>query len=153
MYKIYTVKDSETLSSIANKLRISVDELRKINGFSRNYEIKLNEQIIVPSTSADPFDLYIVKKGDSLYGISQLFNIKVDDLANLNGLDKENYLYPGQELIIPKESVNFYITKDGDTLRTAALNLKTSIENLIVENELIYLLPNQLLISNRKQQN
>ena len=153
MYKIYTVKNSDTIISIANKLRITPDELRKINGFPRSYEVKVGEQIIIPSVRVEPFDVYIVKKGDTLYGIAQLYKLRVDDLAKLNGIEKDDYLYPGQELIIPKENISFYITKDGDTIRTVALELKATPAELIVENELIYLLPNQLLIYSKTTTN
>lgn len=146
MYKIYTVLENETLSSIAQNFKTSVAELRKINDFPINYEVKTGEQIIVPSSRTSPFQKYVVKKGDTLYSISKSFNLSVDDLASLNGMDKDDFLYPNQELLVPMENVKVHITKEGDTLGSVLTKLSTTPEKLMAENEVIYLFPNQLLI-------
>jgi LysM repeat protein len=43
---------------------------------------------------------YVVQPGDSLWRISHRFNISVDALKSINQL-YNNYIYPGQQLIIP----------------------------------------------------
>ena len=62
------------------------------------------------------YTLYEIKKGDSLYKISKEFNVNTKLLSELNGLNLDDYIYPGQTLLIPKKDVSYYITKDGDTL-------------------------------------
>lgn len=62
------------------------------------------------------YSLYEIKKGDSLYKISKEFNVNTKLLAELNGLNMDDYIYPQQVLLIPKRDVSYYITKDGDTI-------------------------------------
>jgi LysM repeat protein len=69
------------------------------------------------------FNVYVVKKGDSLYKIAMAYNTTVDVLKNANNLASE-MIYPNQILFIPKrgsgnhQSSNIYQTIEGDTLRT-----------------------------------
>ena len=103
--------------------------------------------IVVPKLVEDDyFTTYIIKKGDNLYEIARRYNSSVDVLLNANGLEKDDYLYPGQELLIPKEGIGMYITKDGETLVDVSKKLGTTQSSLIQDNEKIYLLPEQLII-------
>ncbi len=146
MYIIYTAKEGENILSITNRLGITPDEIRKINGFPPNYEVAPGEQIIVPSVSADPFDNYMVKKGDSLYQIAQDYNIDVNDLAKLNGIDPDDFIYPNQELLVPKENVLFYITQQGDTVDKIRQQFPSDFEQFFRNNKYIYLVPDQVLV-------
>lgn len=46
--------------------------------------------------------LYIVRKGDSVYKIAQRFGTTVNAIVRLNNLQNPNLIYPGQRLLIPK---------------------------------------------------
>ena len=105
MYKIYKVSMGDTLSSIAKKFNTTIDNLQNINGIDY---INMGELIIVPNNSNnDFFDIYTIEKGDSLYKIAQKYNISLIDLLNINGLDKDNYIYPGQEVLVPKKKYKY----------------------------------------------
>lgn len=76
------------------------------------------------------FNVYVVKKGDSLYKIAMAYNTTVDVLKNANNLASET-IYPNQIIFIPKRnsggnhhSSNIYQTMEGDTLRTLFEKLK-----------------------------
>ena len=96
------------------------------------------------------YSFYEIKKGDSLYKISKEYNVNTKLLAELNGLNLDDYIYPGQTILIPKRDVSYYITKDGDTLSTVADKFKRSISELTSMNGTIYLLPGQLMINKTK---
>ena len=49
------------------------------------------------------FTDYTVQKGDTLFNISQKFNISWNTLATLNNLKSPFYLKPGQTLKVPKQ--------------------------------------------------
>jgi murein DD-endopeptidase MepM/ murein hydrolase activator NlpD len=49
-YSLYTVSPNETLYSIARNRGVTVQGLRDINGFSRDYVLKSGERIKVPGT-------------------------------------------------------------------------------------------------------
>ena len=146
MYKIYTVKDGEDILAIANKVGISPAEIRKINGFPENYEVSMGEQLIIPSISISPFDNYIVIKGDTLYQIAKKYNIRVDDLAKLNGIDSDEFIYPNQKLLVPKENMSFYITQEGDTVDKIRQQFPTDYGSIFKTNKYIYLIPDQVLV-------
>ena len=48
-------------------------------------------------------------------------------------------------LLIPKKDVSYYITKDGDTLDIVSKIFDTSVENIILSNKTIYLMPEQMI--------
>ena len=80
-------------------------------------------------------DVYIVKKGDTLWGISNQFGVSVTELAELNGVDA-NTLKVGQSLIIPMNSgtnpdnMFMYTVKKGDSLYSIAKKYGTSVDNI-----------------------
>lgn len=92
------------------------------------------------------FDYYTVKNGDTLYNISSGNNIDVSLLAQLNGFNKDDYIYPNQVLLVPKAGSVIYITANGDTLSEVAKGLGVSVMDLINQNDNIYLQPEQLII-------
>ncbi len=144
MYKIYEVSKGDTLESIAKKFNTTVSNLQDIN--DKDY-IVLGELIIVPNnTKREWFDIYTVQKGDSLYKIAKEYNISLEDLLSINGLDKENYIYPGQEIIVPKKDVNIIVTRELETIDSASQRLGLDNNELVYQNDKIYLMPEQLLI-------
>jgi LysM repeat protein len=60
----------------------------------------------VPSTSNSVRNniAYVVKAGDTLWGISRRFRLTVDELKSMNGLYND-YVHVGQQLIIPGPNV------------------------------------------------
>lgn len=114
MYQIYQVGYNETLGSISNKLGIPEDELRRLNGIGDNDRIREGSYIIIPTTKSSNYTSYIVKPNDNLYQIARLNNIDLDSLLTLNGLNKSDYIYPNQEILIPTSKM--YITKENDNI-------------------------------------
>ena len=92
------------------------------------------------------FTYYTIEKGDNLYDISRRYNINPKLLAAINGIKDDEYIYPGQELMIPKSGYSYYITGEGDTLSGVAGAFRTDIANLTRLNSTIYLLPEQILV-------
>ena len=102
-------------------------------------------------------NIYIVKKGDSLYSIAQKYNTTAEELKRINNLDS-NQLVIGQQLIIPTlEDIeeNYYIVKAGDNLYSIAnkynisVNELKSINNLVSDN--LYIGQKILLVSNESK--
>ena len=150
MYKIYQVGYGDTVESIANMLGISVEELNTINGFNGN-KLMMGDLIIVPnkSNTSDVFIKYKIKNGETLYMIAKNNDIDVDTLALLNGLNKDDYIYVDQEIIIPKDTIDVYVTRKGDTIDMVLSNLNTTLEKLKENNNDIYLKEDQLIIHKR----
>ena len=92
------------------------------------------------------FTYYTIEKGDNLYEISKKYNINPKLLAAINGIKDNEYIYPGQELIIPKSGYSYYITAEGETLSGVTEAFRTSTDNMLRYNKTIYLLPDQILV-------
>ena len=95
------------------------------------------------------FDYYTIDKGDNLYKISRKYNINPNLLASLNGLDMNDYIYPGQTLLIPNSNSNYNITKQGDTLDMVSKTFNVSNSKLLDDNKTIYLLEGQMLVNKK----
>ena len=149
MYDKYTIKNGDTLDIIAKKFNMPVDMLKDINNINSN-NLSIGTQIIVPKNKESYFEYYVIEKGDNLYQIGLKYNINPELLATLNGLNMEDFIYPGQEILIPKNGYSYYITTQGDTLNIVADRFNTSKEMVIKENDTIYLLPDQLLAKKNK---
>ena len=107
-----------------------------------NYKIKEGDQIIIPAGSGN-FGTYIVKKGDNLYELAKKYNTTAKQLQMLNGFDEDEYIYPGESIVVPNENTRFYITEEGESLNKVLNTL--GVPNPL-ENQNIYLLPNQLIV-------
>ena len=92
---------------------------------------------------------YEIKKGDTLYAISKEYNVNTKLLAELNGLNIDDYIYPGQVILIPLKNVSYYITKKGDTLKNVSNTFNVSEEDLVGQNETIYLEEGQMIYYRR----
>ena len=93
MYRIYQVEYGDTLDKIANKVGSSTDDIKTINGFNSDADLIVGSLIVVPKEENQVFSSYKVKKGDSLYEIAKANNISVDLLSQVNGLEKDEYIY------------------------------------------------------------
>ena len=78
---------------------------------------------------------YIVKAGDTLYGISNQFGVNVNDLAELNNI-RGSFLNVGQVLKIPSKSgtnpsnMFIYTVKKGDSLYSIAQRFNTTVKEI-----------------------
>lgn len=144
MYEYYIIEEGDTLDSIANKLMISKDVIKELNGNDINFVP--GNILVVPKTVSKYFDYYKVAKGDTLYKIANDNKIDANLLAILNGININDYIYPNQTLLIPKAGSSLYITAVGDTLSEVANGFNVSTNELISQNEKIYLQPEQLIV-------
>lgn len=145
MYKIYQVESGETLESIASKLGTDIDTLKQINGIIGNVSLMPGSFIIIPMVD-DRFVTYTVKQGDTIYSISKNYNVDPNMILKMNGLNKDDYIYPNQQIMIPNTNYNFYITEKGDTLTKVSDALGKSISEIVNSNEMIYLESDQMII-------
>ncbi len=99
---IYIVKSGDTLYSIANRYKTTVDEIKRLNNLKTN-TLSIGQKISLPTSSGEtPASLknYIVKSGDNLYSIAQKNNTTVNEIIQLNNL-KSTLLSIGQTLKLP----------------------------------------------------
>ncbi|GGC88377.1 cell wall-binding protein YocH [Thalassobacillus devorans] len=85
---------------------------------------------------------YVVNKGDTLWGISQEYNLTVETLKDLNNL-KSNTIYPDDKLTVSNEegtpavsSADYYTVKSGDTLWGISQDHGVSVNELKKWNQI-----------------
>ncbi len=93
---IYVVQSGDSIFSIANKYRVTMDSIRITNGLS-------SDQIVPGQDLLIPTDQYIVQPGDSLYVISQMAMVPIERIKAYNGL-QSNALTIGMQLYLPPRS-------------------------------------------------
>lgn len=133
----YTVKSGDSLWSISRKFGVTVNELKKVNNLSSNL-LSIGQNLIIPgkknNTSSNE---YVVKKGDTLYGIANKYNVSVDNLKSYNNLSTDS-LSIGQKIKIPDNKVNSneYVVKSGDSLYSISRKYGVSVDELMSVNNL-----------------
>ena len=143
---IYIVEQGDTIESIGRKYNIPVIEIIRANNLREPYLLTIGQSLTIPTNLYNIFNYYTVKQGDTLYSIAQQENTTVDLISSINGLNPNEYIYEGQTLLIPKQEIELYVTKDGDTIDTIAEHFSAPSVDVIYSNNDIYLLPGQLII-------
>lgn len=148
--EIYIVRQGDTLESIASFYNIPASEIIRANNLQYPYTLTTDMALNIPVSIINIFDYYNIKQGDTLYSIAEKNNISVNNLSSINGLDVNEYIYPGQTILIPKPNVVTYITSMGDTLTKVAEFFNTTKQDIINNNSNIYLLPEQLIVLRKR---
>lgn len=99
--QIYVVQYGDTLSQIALEYGTTVENLASINNIQNVNLIYVGQIIKIPSSSYDmSHSLYVVKRGDTLWGISRRFGVSIAQIVMLNRIANPNLIYPGNVLRI-----------------------------------------------------
>jgi lysM domain protein len=145
----YTVKEGDTLESIAKVFRVSPSDIKFLNptlekGLQKGMLLIIPGDEISYFNKKQPtgFEKYIVKDKETLYGLAQRFHITQDDLRRYNMILYKKELRKGQEITIPlyrdapkeiskgKEGLTRYIVKPGEGLWRIAQNYGVTQETL-----------------------
>jgi LysM repeat protein len=110
----HKIQKGETAYFIAQKYKVSVEEIYKLNPESQN-GIKDSQIIKIPvhsseKTNSDQQITHIVGEKETLYGLSKQYHVSVEAIQNANQAILVNGLQVGQELNIPNSS-NFSKTE------------------------------------------
>ncbi|EME8184250.1 LysM peptidoglycan-binding domain-containing protein [Enterococcus faecium] len=180
----YTVKAGESVWSVANKNGITMNQLIEWNNIKNNF-IYPGQQLIVKggnstntntgsttsaakpntpntsattSTSSSGNTMYTVKAGESVWSVANKHHITMDQLIEWNNI-KNNFIYPGQQVIVKKGSSQTtnqqspagsktYTVKSGESVWGVADSHGITMAQLIewnnIKNNFIY--PGQTLI-------
>lgn len=95
--QIYNVESGDNLSSISEKLGVTVDHLVNLNNI-KNPNLIYPGQALKYNTKNNNYKLYEVKEGDNLWNISVALRVDIDGLISLNGLTNPSLIFPGQVL-------------------------------------------------------
>ena len=129
----YTVVKGDSLYAIANKYKVSVQDIIDANNL-KSTALSVGQKLITPTQITN--DLYTVKSGDSLYKIANQYGVTVEDLKKENNLTNNN-LSVGQVLKIPStNNYQTYTVKSGDSLYSIARQYNTTVSDIQALNNL-----------------
>lgn len=92
----YTIREGETLSSVARRVGVPVDVLSLFNGISDPDRLKAGTVLRIPP-------IHAVRKGETLYGIARDYSVTLARLLELNKLLASTRIKVGSKLFIPME--------------------------------------------------
>lgn len=181
-WKRHVVKGKESLNTIARKNGTTVSTLKRINKLSsnkvaegkslvipvaseglKNYLASLDKKHLDTNITSNPKQklTHTVAPGDSLWGISQEYNVSMKKLAEWNNMDQDDVLIKGKKLVVmandglkdndlmdalipttfaapPKRSITRkikYRVRRGDSLKTISRKFHVSVRQLLSWND------------------
>ena len=81
-----------------------------------------------------------------MYSIAKDNGVDYKMLLELNGLDENDYIYPEQEIIIPKENTKLYKVQEGDSINSIEEKTGVNINKIKTPNGKIYLEKDQIIM-------
>jgi len=94
----YVVQQGDSLGSIAQQFNISLNTLLWANSLTSKSVISPGKNLIVlPITGI----LHIVRKGDTISEVAELYKGKVQEIVSFNDIGQEGEIFAGDILIIP----------------------------------------------------
>ena len=180
-WKRHIVKNNESLTSIARNNETTTSILKRINKLEsnkvekgkslvipvapegmKNYLASLDKQHVDSNITSNPKQklTHKVSTGDSLWGISQEYNVSMSKLAEWNNMDQDDVLMEGKTLVVwandglkddnlmdalipttfatpPKRSITRqikYRVRRGDSLETISSKFHVSVRQLLSWN-------------------
>lgn len=94
----YIVQSGDTLQSVAEAYKISVNTLIWANDLASSSKIKAEQSLIILPTDGT---LHIVKSGDTTSAIAQKYKAEVGNIISFNNLVNQSDIYIGDILVIP----------------------------------------------------
>ena len=92
------VGDGDTVAVIADRLHTPTDDLIKLNKLKKPYELDLDRILKIPTPKA-----YVADRGDTLTQIGRRFGLTASALAEINDMDIDQRLRPGEKIALPTE--------------------------------------------------
>ncbi len=147
-YRIHRVERKETLYSIAQQYGVTMKKLVALNpGVKKG--LKTGQEIKIPREGQEKEDMtrHTVEQGETLFALSQQYNVKIARIRELNPEVDENGLKIGQVLTIPEASPaeegssyddsRIHTVAPGETLYAISEQYHISIEKLKAANPVL----------------
>ena len=140
----HVVESGDSLWALASKYDTEVRIIKEINLLKKDI-LSIDDTLLIPlsktkSNNFIPYEMHIVSEGDTLWQLSQKYNLSVSDLAKMNSIDERSYLKLGQQLTIGNKNIHrnieskkrtiLYSVKQGDNLYKISELFDVSIKSI-----------------------
>jgi murein DD-endopeptidase MepM/ murein hydrolase activator NlpD len=158
---VYTVKEGDNLWNISRKYGVSVEVIVDINNFRDKDFLSLGQKLEIPAIGGgvsnsnqkqEPTIItYTVVKGDTLWSISQRYDVKMTSIISVNNLKEISRLSIGQKLKLPITNMDIakaegysqeaaaeiiYYVKKGESLWSISREYNVKLEAIIAANSI-----------------
>ncbi|CAM2065352.1 LysM peptidoglycan-binding domain-containing protein [Sulfidibacter corallicola] len=101
-YTYYRVQRGDTLSEIAQRHRVGLSKLLRINGFNKRSTIRVGQRVKIPNRSgvSGRVVTYRIKAGDTLSKIAARYKVSVGKIMEWNRLKSQHKITVGQKLTL-----------------------------------------------------
>jgi LysM repeat protein len=154
-----TVQPGDTLSDIADRQGISLNQLMQANGITNPDMVVAGQKLVLPGSrrataAAAPRELptapYTVKSGETISEIADRFGTSTERLIQLNGISNPNLVVAGTRLAIPGRpsssaaprstaaplNAKEHVVRSGESLSTIADSYGLPVERLVAINKI-----------------
>ncbi|GIV77158.1 LysM peptidoglycan-binding domain-containing M23 family metallopeptidase [Litorilinea aerophila] len=105
----YTVVAGDTLAGIAERFGVSLESLIQLNGIQNPDLIQVGQVLLIPGggegTAAVDLAVVYARPGESLRAVALRYGQDAAVLATLNGQEEHTSLFPGQPVLVPRETL------------------------------------------------
>jgi len=157
----HNIQEGDSLWALAKKYDTEVKIVKEIN-YLKSDVLTIGDDLLIPlskteSNSFIPYELHIVSEGDTLWSISSLYNLNINDITRMNNIDPNSFLQLGQQLSIGNKNIHrnmeskkrtiLYSVKQGDSLYKISELFDVSIKSIKDINEFknTTLMPGQII--------
>jgi len=159
---VYTVKAGDNLWNISRKYGVSVAVITDINHLGDKDLLSLGQKLEIPGVGGGIPDsnqkeeptiiVYTVVKGDTLWGISQRYDVNMSTIISSNNLKEITRLSIGQKLELPITNMDIakaegysqgneaeeiiYYVKKGESLWSISHEYNVKLEAIIAANRI-----------------
>jgi len=158
----YTVKAGDTLWNISRKYGVSVEVISSVNNLKEKDFLSLGQKleisaigggVSISNQKQEPTIItYTVVKGDTLWSISQRYDVKMNSIISTNNLKEISRLSIGQKLKLPITNMDIakaegysqdaaaeeiiYYVKKGESLWSISREYNVKLEAIISANSI-----------------
>lgn len=104
---VHIVRPGEGLLAIAERYNVSSSDIANANNIQNRELLRTGQRLFIPGVSATQAQsvnatIHTVAAGQGLLQIAVQYGVDVDDIIRANNILNTELIYPGQELVIPR---------------------------------------------------
>ena len=131
----YIVQSGDSLYSIAKRFDVELPVLQALNQLADVRDIRVDQALLVPKREGATLKLHVVKPGDTLEGIAEMYETTVALLQSLNGIADPSLILLDTEILVPEAKdilvrsgfgfgIQIFVERErADDLARSAINL------------------------------